>query len=105
MENIDFKVSTYLKEPRYILREEIEELQQYINYKRYKQEPYSDELDWEIAVLNEIYHNAPKYIWVINYIKKIPQYIVETIKNIVEHIKEKNNKVVKNNNDKDELPF
>lgn len=104
MENINFNVSTYLKGPRCAVREEIELLEEYVKYKNYKQEAYSDTTDWEIAVLTDIYHNAPKYIWVINYIKKIPQYIIETIKNIVKQIREKNNKVVNNNNDK-ELPF
>lgn len=102
MGNIDFKVSTYIKAPRYIVREEIEELEEYINYKHYKQEPYSDEIDWELSILEDIYNNTPNYIWVVNYIRYIPRLIKHTITNISWDKKE-NNKDVKTNDT--DLPF
>lgn len=85
---------------------ELEIMNDYEDYKNYKQEPLSDEWYKEKETLIEIYYNTTKMRWVKNYIIQLPKLIRYTIGNWIVDInyivKKFNNKTKSNISD---LPF
>lgn len=87
----------------------------YEDYKNYKQEPLSDEWYEEKDVYIYMLNNFPKWRWVLNYLIQLPNtirytrmLIRDTIGNwIVDTFNKKNDNNINNNNDDDgdELPF
>lgn len=86
---------------------ELEIMNDYEEYKNYKQEPLSDDWYEEKDVYIYMLNNFPKWRWVINYIIQLPKHIYYIIQNTIADIK---NYIVnkfnnKTNDDEGDYPF
>lgn len=88
-----------------MIEEELYIMNDYEDYKNYKQEPLSDEWYKEKETLIDIYNNTTKLRWVINYLIQLPRLIRYTIGNLIVDTFNKNNDNNINNDDGEELPF
>lgn len=106
----DMRNNKYYNEYKFYTKSMIEEelyiMNDYEDYKNYKQEPLSDEWYKEKETLIDIYNNTTKLRWVINYLIQLPKLIRYTIGNwIVDTFNKNNDNNINNNDDGDELPF
>lgn len=88
-----------------MIEEELYIMNDYEDYKNYKQEPLSDEWYKEKETLIDIYNNTTKLRWVINYLIQLPRLIRYTIGNLIVDTFNKNNDNNINDDDGEELPF